>query len=1646
MEKPSEFKKNNQFTPVENELLKGLKTTKVEDPILEHRLLVRKAVKKMEPEYSLVLAFLPLALSFSYFLMSKMSSGTSEPIFTKNLPILTNFKPKINLDTWSYIIKSNLVDQPPKKILLLGQPELIGKVKNRDTLDPAQVRGLSFSAFDLRLENKLLKNGQPLVLDELPAYLEGVTLVSKISEIDSLESQSSESEIFKSENIQSQTLESKIFETEPHTTEFVNIQPFQSETRKIETLENNSSVEVFSPINQKAIAKQVTSFRAQKGLGSFLLNESLNSETELTLLKKSLQNQVVSNSSVSSVLNNEVLSSEKSPLNLSLFSKNRAKLAKFIDKIDKQFLIDFLETNNLQADLDSDKILSIEERKTDVVSSHLRDIADVDLIDDIVHFFEEQGTYPRLMSGYIYPDTLLQELKWFYNQKSKGFFGNYSSLRYVFPDLKETVLGLDVSTSKYNLVIQKLPRFSVETQEVEIQTKDGEKMLYEGSGLNLDSERALDWKVSGKLRSWFHKYLSPLNPLYQKQENFFGLWKGPGISSRALAIADLEDQNRDLFIKRLKYVKKEDKETRWGPSLSLTYNPSFAPYKRDFFIPAQPEKWIGKGLFISPKNTEIEKYPDLNLELEGQDPEDQPSSIRPRYNLKDQRVLDFLPLVNVSMPGSRNFSPSKDVKNAYSPVFNLGITANSDYIFTPTVFDYISPQQAERYIKRVSIYSKRSVFSRLFIKLKFELSRFLPLPARWLKSSQQTQVSNWEPLTSQSWLIVSQITFAIVFFYALKGIATTYGEEVLEYLLELIRVIPFVSEMMKEHIIFLTGGRTDTGYRLIWKSPKRFAELRGVSDVLLQLDEVISFLRAQGPPGLLRQVIPRGILLYGSPGTGKSTLVQAIAGETNVPIILLSGSSLIGPERTAGRRLRELFEEAHAIAPCIIFIDELDTIGWKRTEVLHKDPTKRNIVGPWDMAVIPPEFKETVHFLDSYESPIDKLQKAEEEKEKNEELKEKGKYYIEESEDITHQLSLLVELLIQMDGLTENSAQTQVVVFGATNHPENLDPALLRPGRFDRCIHVKRPRENERIEILKLYSQDIGYDANIPWKYLAARTEGFSGADLYTLVNGSAMKIIISEKYALHTLRTLEAGIELISTKRSLRHKALRQTQKKKGRPDLLKTRVKLEIIRFAYYQAGKTLVSYLLETHPNPPATTLWPPRLESTRLLQLKEMVRRQIEASPITHIYERIIACYAGKAAEYLFITRFSRVQSQNLSGLGLNDVRFAHHLTYYLVEHLTIYTDKFRKLQLFPALENSNNLQTPNLWQRDKLLRDLVADEAVAKKRVKDFMIQLRGLVKLPGQREAEKRKTPMLRPKQRYEEWLLWNDDVPETMWLDLIMDDWEGPFPENPSRKWWKNAHIIWPDIHYHTHSGHKNALGMGRLVRRPSKLYINFLKELSSSKSADTQEKVVPIEQQNRETLKSQDTLAPKFRSQETQKQLFENNPFPTESVAASKDTISSRPQESQKAPESQEAQKYKRVQKSLIFPDPSARKRVYMPWNEYPTEIRDYPVHSLVLQSFNKALVILNQNREILDRIVVELLHNEIVRQPELEKYIQEFYPTSALKKEEKVDESFNFEKSKGLKILKPAWGLNSRRPLPRWIDFDAFDSSKEKYKKSY
>ncbi len=221
-----------------------------------------------------------------------------------------------------------------------------------------------------------------------------------------------------------------------------------------------------------------------------------------------------------------------------------------------------------------------------------------------------------------------------------------------------------------------------------------------------------------------------------------------------------------------------------------------------------------------------------------------------------------------------------------------------------------------------------------------------------------------------------------------------------------------------------------------------FRDVAGVDEAKEELKEVITFLTEPERYQKLGGKLPKGILLVGPPGTGKTLLARAVAGEARVPFFSISGSEFVELFVGVGAaRVRDLFEQAKAKAPCIIFIDELDALGRARG------------VGP--------------------------LSGGRDEKEQT-----------------------LNQLLSELDGFASNDG---VVLLAATNRPEILDPALLRAGRFDRQVLVDRPDKSGRVEILKVHLRGVVASQNISVDDLAAMTPGFTGADLANLVNESTL-------------------------------------------------------------------------------------------------------------------------------------------------------------------------------------------------------------------------------------------------------------------------------------------------------------------------------------------------------------------------------------------------------------------------------------------------------------------------------------------------------------------------------------------------------------
>jgi cell division protease FtsH len=220
-----------------------------------------------------------------------------------------------------------------------------------------------------------------------------------------------------------------------------------------------------------------------------------------------------------------------------------------------------------------------------------------------------------------------------------------------------------------------------------------------------------------------------------------------------------------------------------------------------------------------------------------------------------------------------------------------------------------------------------------------------------------------------------------------------------------------------------------------------FADVAGIDDATDELREVVDFLRNPGKYTDLGGRIPKGVLLLGPPGTGKTLLARAVAGEARVPFFSLNASEFVEMFVGVGAaRVRDLFEQAAARAPCIIFIDELDALGKTRVA-----------------------------------SPLGTHEEREQ---------------------------TLNQLLAEMDGF---DARKGIIVMAATNRPEVLDPALLRAGRFDRRVVVDRPDVRGREAILRLHARAVKLAADVDLALVAARTTGFAGADLASLVNEATL-------------------------------------------------------------------------------------------------------------------------------------------------------------------------------------------------------------------------------------------------------------------------------------------------------------------------------------------------------------------------------------------------------------------------------------------------------------------------------------------------------------------------------------------------------------
>ena len=345
------------------------------------------------------------------------------------------------------------------------------------------------------------------------------------------------------------------------------------------------------------------------------------------------------------------------------------------------------------------------------------------------------------------------------------------------------------------------------------------------------------------------------------------------------------------------------------------------------------------------------------------------------------------------------------------------------------------------------------------------------------------------------------------------------------------------------------------------KTKVKFDDVAGLDEEKSEMMEIVDFLKRPEKFTKMGARVPKGVLLYGKPGTGKTLIAKAIAGEADVPFISMSGSEFI--EMFAGlgaSRVRKLFEKARKLAPCIVFIDEIDAIGSRRTS---------------DSGA---------------------------ESENNQTLN---------------------QLLVEMDGF---SSEETIIVLAATNRPEMLDKALLRPGRFDRRITIPVPDLKGRLEILKIHSKNKKLSDNVNLESIAEDTAGFTGAELENILNEAA---IIATKNRHEDIENsdIEEAVKKVTVGLEKRERTYSQKDKKLT----------------AYHEAGHAVVSYYLPTQANVKEVSIIPRGVAGGYTMYKNDEDKYYISK---TEMQEKLIALLGGRAAEKLVLDDISTGASNDI----------------------------------------------------------------------------------------------------------------------------------------------------------------------------------------------------------------------------------------------------------------------------------------------------------------------------------------------------------------------------------------------------------------
>jgi len=390
-----------------------------------------------------------------------------------------------------------------------------------------------------------------------------------------------------------------------------------------------------------------------------------------------------------------------------------------------------------------------------------------------------------------------------------------------------------------------------------------------------------------------------------------------------------------------------------------------------------------------------------------------------------------------------------------------------------------------------------------------------------------------------------------------ENLLAVVGEKLLSFLPTIMLIVLLVMIMQMQGL----GDKGKVYDATTQKTKTTFKDIAGLDEEKQEMIEIVDFLKKPRKFQEMGAKIPRGVLLCGNPGTGKTLIAKAIAGEADVPFISMSGSEFI--EMFAGlgaSRVRKLFEKARKIAPCIVFIDEIDAIGSRRTTSSGS------------------------------------------ESENNQTLN---------------------QLLVEMDGFDTEEA---IIVLAATNRPEMLDKALLRPGRFDRQITIGLPDLNGREAILNIHAKDKKIDESVNLRSIAEDTAGFTGAELANILNEAAIIATIKRHKAI-TNKDIEDAVKKVTVGIEKHSRVISEKDKKLT----------------AFHEAGHAIVSRYLETQKEIKEVSIIPRGVAGGYTMYKTNEDKFYVSKQ---EMQEKLISLLGGRAAEKLALDDISTGASNDI----------------------------------------------------------------------------------------------------------------------------------------------------------------------------------------------------------------------------------------------------------------------------------------------------------------------------------------------------------------------------------------------------------------